>query len=210
MDLKSLPLEYHRSELKIEDLNKNPLTQMQEWMEYALKNNITYFHAANLATVCEQGWPSNRIVLIKEVNAIGPIFFTNYASRKGQELASNNRVAISLFWKELDRQVNLIGRTSKLSTYDSEEYFHSRPRASQISALASHQSHEVSKEELEAKVQEIEKKYLNSEIPFPANWGGYQVSVEQIEFWQGRPNRLHDRFLYRKQNGEWKVDRLAP
>ncbi len=210
MDLKDIKLEYIREELNISDLNSCPIKQLQLWFKEVKDLEISYPNAASLATVDTNGVPSNRIILIKEVSDQGLIFFTDYDGNKAKNLLSNNNASILLYWKELDRQIRITGKTKKIPLEDSKEYFYSRPKESQISALASKQSSIITKEELYKKVDLLNSKYQNSEVDFPENWGGFIVSYEELEFWQGRPNRLHDRFLYTKEKSNWIISRLSP
>jgi pyridoxamine 5'-phosphate oxidase len=210
MDLKDIKLEYIREELNQKDLNKDPIQQIQKWFKEAQISEISYPNAVTLATVNKHGVPSTRIVLVKEITNNGIIFFTDYASQKGIDLKSNNNVSILFFWKELDRQIRISGLATKISKEDSKEYFYSRSRDSQISALASNQSSTVSKEELVSRVKSINKEFEGKEIKFPETWGGYIVSYNSFEFWQGRPNRLHDRFQYEKKAKDWNIQRLSP
>lgn len=215
MDLRKVGQQYERSELKQETLKTNPADQLKEWMELALTAKLPYANAAVLATLDSRGYPQARIVLIKEIKSDSLTFFTNYNSAKGREMQAHNKVSLNIYWKELDRQVRISGAVSKLSREESEEYFYSRPRESQISAIASDQSAPVSKEELAEKVRELEEKYRDKQVEYPEFWGGYEAKIESAEFWQGRPNRLHDRFLYSKENSgsqaqTWNIVRLAP
>ena len=164
-----------------------------------------------LATVDREGKPSSRTVLLKSVNERGFVFFTNYDSRKGREIAQNPNAALTFFWSELERQVCVAGSVTKLSGAESEAYFKSRPRGSQLAAWASNQSEVVAdRAMLETNWRELEKKYPDK-IPLPPNWGGDILRPERIEFWQGRPSRLHDRLCYTRQtNGRWKMERLSP
>ena len=168
-------------------------------------------NAMTLCTVDAQGRPSSRTVLLKGADARGFVFFTNYDSRKGSELAANPNAALTFFWPELERQVCVAGTVIKLPVAESEKYFHSRPRGSQLSAWASNQSSVVeNRAVLEKQWKEIEAKFP-TDIPLPSNWGGFILAPARIEFWQGRPSRLHDRFCYSKQaDGSWKIDRLSP
>ena len=208
-DLKSIQLEYHQKALEQKDLKPTPWDQLSIWFEDLEKEEITYPNAAFLSTSSKDGQPSSRTILIKEFNQEGLIFFTDYESRKGQEIDENPFVSLLFFWKELDRQVRIQGRIRKISREDSEKYFSSRPLGSKISAYSSHQSKKVSKQELEKSVEENHKN-LGKNVPCPVRWGGYLISFDKAEFWQGRPNRLHDRFLFEKQGETWKISRLAP
>ena len=165
-----------------------------------------------LATADAAGKPSARVVLLKEFDERGFVFFTNYESRKARELAANRHAALNFFWAELERQVCVTGSVTQVPREEAEAYFKTRPRGSRLGAWASKQSETVpSREVLEARLQELEKKYPGEEIPLPPFWGGYVLAPGEIDFWQGRPNRLHDRFRYSKQSdGRWLVERLSP
>jgi pyridoxamine 5'-phosphate oxidase len=201
---------YEIGSLNESELEPNPIKQFQSWLDQALKTNIIEPTAFCLATSTSTGQPSARMVLLKGVSEEGFIFYSNYESRKGQELRNNPNAAMSFYWDELERQVRIEGKVSKLSREASESYFRSRPPGSQMGALASEQSKLIdSRETLEAKVKALEAKYGN-DIPFPENWGGYLVTPRVIEFWQGRPSRLHDRLRYRLEEGNWIIERLQP
>jgi pyridoxamine 5'-phosphate oxidase len=165
-----------------------------------------------LATVSQEGQPSARMVLLKEATPDGFVFFTNYRSRKGRELAANPHAALVFFWRELSRQVRITGTVTKTTRAESEAYFRTRPRGAQLSAWASWQSSPVpDRQILETRVSKLETKYAAGSIPAPPNWGGYRLQPESIEFWQGRPSRLHDRIVYSRQaDGPWRIERLAP
>jgi len=169
-------------------------------------------NAATLATVDVEGHPSARVVLLKGVDERGFIFFTNYDSRKGREIAGNPNVALVFYWPDQERQVTIAGAATKIPRAESEAYFKSRPRGSRLAAWASHQSEAIeNREVLESHWRELEAKYPGDEVPMPPNWGGFVIAPVRIEFWQGRPSRLHDRFRYAKQaNGTWKIERLSP
>jgi pyridoxamine 5'-phosphate oxidase len=214
MSLADIRREYTGGGLRRADLDANPVAQFQKWFaqaETALAKNQLDVNAATLATADKNGIPSARVVLLKGLDERGFTFFTNHDSRKGRELAENPNAALVFYWQELERQVCVAGPVGKISRAESEKYFKSRPRGSQLAALASNQSETVSdRGVLEKKWHELEKKFPN-EIPLPSNWGGFILKPERIEFWQGRASRLHDRFCYSRQaNDSWKLERLAP
>jgi pyridoxamine 5'-phosphate oxidase len=215
MQLADIRRDYARAGLRRADLNANPIAQFQSWFDdakSALEKKFLDVNAMTLATADKNGKPSARIVLLKGLDERGFIFYTNYKSRKGRELSQNPNAALTFFWAELERQVCVAGKIKKLSRAESEKYFQSRPRASQIAAWASGQSSVLkNREALEIKWSELEKKFPGEKIPLPPNWGGLVLRPERIEFWQGRPSRLHDRFQYsRQKNNSWKLERLAP
>jgi pyridoxamine 5'-phosphate oxidase len=212
ISLADLRAEYSQAGLNAAELDRDPLRQFQKWFEQALKGGIREPNAMVLATVDPKGQPSVRIVLLKGVDDRGFTFFTNYESRKGLELASNPRAALNFPWVDLERQVNIIGAVTRVSAPESEAYFKSRPRGSRLGAWASRQSQVIAERSLlDGRMKELESKYPDEHIPLPPWWGGYRLNPIEIEFWQGRPNRLHDRFRYLKQaNGLWEVDRLSP
>ncbi len=195
-------------------MQANPLRQFDAWLQEALAAKADEPTAMTVSTCDLQGKPSARVVLLKELSAEGFVFYTNYQSRKGQQLAQNPYAAITFFWPVLERQVRIEGVVKQVSGEISDAYFQSRPKGSQIGAWASPQSQEINgREVLETLEQEMQQKFIADEVlPRPAHWGGYVVIPERLEFWQGRPNRLHDRLEYVKdQNGtDWKIKRLAP
>ena len=190
----------------------NPFEQFNHWWDDAVKSELDEVNAMTLATASATGMPSARIVLLKSVSADGFIFFTNYNSHKGKELEENPFACLVFFWKELERQIRITGTIEKVSAAESDEYFHSRPVGSRIGAWASPQSSVItSRETIEANIVKYEQEFAGAGIARPAHWGGYIVRPTVIEFWQGRPNRLHDRLQYTKlQEGSWKLERLAP
>jgi pyridoxamine 5'-phosphate oxidase len=214
MEIADIRREYTLGGLRRADLDANPIAQFQKWFgqaEAALAQKEIDVNAATLATADKSGKPSARIILLKGLDERGFIFFTNYNSRKGRELAENSNASLVFYWQQLERQVCVAGLIAKISREESENYFKSRPRGSQLAAWASNQSDVVpERAALEAKWNEMETKFPN-EIPLPPNWGGYVLQPERIEFWQGRASRLHDRFCYtRRPDGSWKLGRLAP
>lgn len=208
-DISALHSEYRKSKLSEGELHENPIYQFEKWLSDAIDAKVKEPTAMTLATVNENNQPSARIVLLKFVNEKGLAFFTNYQSRKGNELNKNPKAALVFFWTELERQVRVEGKVSKLSRKISNEYFNLRPKESRISAIISPQSQPIpNRQFLENRVAEFLKN--NNEIITPENWGGYILTPRTFEFWQGRENRLHDRFLYKKIGKRWKISRLAP
>lgn len=205
--------EYRLAGLREENCDPNPILQFERWMEDARAAEIAAPNAMTLSTATQDGRPSARVVLLKDFGELGFVFYTNYTSRKARELEANPYAALTFYWAELARQVRIEGSVRRVSREQSASYFHSRPRGSQLGAWASHQSQLVSsREELEAKLMRVETKYGElDQIPAPDFWGGYCVYHEQIEFWQGQPDRLHDRLLYRRKGEDrWFIDRLSP
>jgi pyridoxamine-phosphate oxidase len=211
-EIQNIRNEYHAASLSEKDSDDNPIKQFDKWFSEALKSQQHEPTAMTLATSTPDGRPSARIVLMKGFNNEGFSFYTNYLSRKGKEIAKNPLGALTFFWDTLERQVRIEGTIEKLSKEESEKYFHSRPKGSQVGAVASPQSQEIdSRAGLEKKWEELDAQYANKEVPKPAHWGGYILKPRMIEFWQGRPSRLHDRILYKKiDNKNWKKVRLAP
>ena len=207
--IKDLRTDYQKSELNVNDLTLEPIILFQQWLTQA----ITYSNDANafvLSTVNSNSVPSSRVLLLRDATKKGFSFFTNYSSRKSQEIEVNPNVCMNFFWPEMERQVRINGSISRLSEQKSDDYFNSRPYESRIGAWCSPQSQVIeSREVLENKIQELKKKYPN-EVPRPENWGGYTIVPNEIEFWQGRASRLHDRFLYNKEGENWTINRLAP
>jgi pyridoxamine 5'-phosphate oxidase len=210
--LTDLRREYASHALDEKDAHADPLQQFTIWFAEALKSQLVDANAMTLATASATGEPSARIVLLKGVDEEGFVFYTNYGSAKGRDLADNPRACLLFFWAELERQVRISGSVTKTTTAESDQYFHSRPIESQIGAAISDQSRPVAdRSHLERRYAELAAKYKDSVVPLPANWGGYRLKPDAIEFWQGRKSRLHDRLLYTRQpDGSWSRARLAP
>jgi pyridoxamine 5'-phosphate oxidase len=204
--------EHSRSCLSEDDLDPDPIRQFALWFDEANQSGIPESNAMTLATAAPDGRPSARIVLLRGADERGFTFFTNYESRKARELDANPFAALVFFWHDLERQVRIEGRVEHVSGDESDRYFHSRPPGARIGAWASPQSQVIAgREDLEAWFLESENRHADGVIPRPANWGGYRLIPDSIEFWQGRPNRLHDRLRYRLGPGrEWRIERLAP
>jgi pyridoxamine 5'-phosphate oxidase len=211
LNINSLRKEYRLRPLDLNHLNLNPFLQFHTWFEEAQQAQALESNAMALATASLEGQPSCRIVLLKQMDARGFAFFTNYDSRKGQDLANNPIACATFYWSVLERQVVIGGKVEKLTHQESEAYFASRPRGSQLGAWASHQDQILqSRAELEEAYQQFEKMYEGKTIPMPSYWGGYRLLPDRFEFWQGRPNRLHDRFRYLLKDSVWQIERLAP
>lgn len=210
--LADIRINYSRQELSEDSVSGDPISQFQVWLDEAIQSKVDEPTAMVLATVNAEGKPSARVVLLKDVSAQGFSFFTNYGSRKGRELNDFPFAAVTFFWPSLERQVRIEGKVVKVAPEVSDAYFHSRPKGSQIGAWASPQSQEIeSREVIEKADKQLTAKYEDAEvIPRPSHWGGYQLQPERFEFWQGRPNRLHDRILYEQQQDNWNIKRLAP
>ncbi len=204
--------DYSKFTLDERDVLPNPIAQFQRWFDEALRAEVLEPNAMVLSTISDDGYPSSRVVLLKDIRPSGFSFFTNYHSKKGQSMLQRKQVSLLFFWPELQRQVRIEGWVEKLPSEDSDEYFASRPRGSRLGALASPQSQVIAdRSVLETRLQEVEATFSGQEtIPRPAFWGGYQVSPMHIEFWQGRSSRLHDRIAYVFQEGAWLCQRLAP
>ena len=203
--------DYTQSGLLETDVDPNPFKQFQQWFDQALAAQLPEPNAMTLATVSQDGKPKARIVLLKNFTEQGFVFYTNYNSQKGQELAQNPSAALIFWWAELERQVRIEGSVEKVAESESEEYFYSRPVGSQLGAWASQQSQVIdNREVLEHRLQELQEIYQNQNIPEPPHWGGYRIVPQAIEFWQGRSNRLHDRLYYSLLEHTWVVKRLSP
>ena len=210
-DLKKLRKEYTRAGLTEADAHPDPIEQFRRWFEEALAANLHEPNAMTLATSTPDGRPSARVVLLKGFDERGFVFYTNYEGRKAQELDENPYCALVFYWGDLERQVRVEGRAGRVPKEESDAYYEGRPRGSRLGAWASVQSHPIrDREALEARLWELEAEYEGCEIPRPPFWGGYRVEPEEVEFWQGRENRLHDRLLYRRSHEGWDVVRLQP
>ena len=198
--------------LRRRDLDPDPIKQFSNWFTAAIEAEIRDVNAMSLATAGRDGKPTVRIVLLKGFNQDGFVFFTNYESEKGVQLEANPYAALAFYWIELDRQIRISGKAEKTSRQESESYFRSRPIGSQLGAWASRQSEVLdARRVLDARMAEMTERFGGKPIPLPPHWGGYRVVPDMMEFWQGRPNRLHDRFRYRLQSdGSWLIERLAP
>jgi pyridoxamine 5'-phosphate oxidase len=194
------------------DVDADPIVQFTRWFEQALAGEIAEPNAMTVATATREGIPSARMVLLKGFDARGFVFYTNYESQKGRELAENPVAALVFHWVELHRQVRVAGAVERVSAEESDAYFQSRPRGSRLGAWVSHQSTVLTgREEIETRLAALTAQYGEGEIPLPPYWGGYRVIPASVEFWQGRPSRLHDRLRYRRQpDGSWRIERLSP
>lgn len=211
MSIASLRREYSLATLDVADVDAEPVAQFLRWFDEARAAEITESNAMTLATCDAGGVPAARIVLLKEVDARGFVFFTDYRSRKGIELAENPRAALVFFWKEIERQVRVTGRVERVSPGESEAYFRSRPRGSRIGAWASRQSAVIAgREWLAQEVARLEARHPGDDVPLPPHWGGFRVLPDEVEFWQGRPSRLHDRVRYQRRDDSWVIERLSP
>ncbi|MBS0847470.1 pyridoxamine 5'-phosphate oxidase [Citrobacter sp. JGM124] len=203
--------EYTQGGLRRQQLTETPLPLFERWLAQACEAKLADPTAMVVATVDEHGQPYQRIVLLKHYDERGMVFYTNLGSRKAQQIEHNARISLHFPWHMLERQVMVQGIAERLSTLEVLKYFHSRPRDSQIGAWVSKQSSRISARGiLEGKFLELKQKFQSGEVPLPSFWGGFRVSIEQMEFWQGGANRLHDRFLYQRNENGWNIDRLAP
>lgn len=212
MNLADLRRDYARAALDESHTDADPFAQFRHWFREAEAAQVLEPNAMTLATATPDGWPSARIVLLKDVRGEGFVFFTDYRSRKGLELEANPRAALVWLWGDLERQVRAVGTVTRLPVEESAAYYHTRPEGSRLGAWASHQSAVLSdREALERQWAEVQARYASGEIPLPPHWGGYVVTPHEIEFWQGRQSRLHDRIVYtRGADGRWQRGRLSP
>lgn len=210
-ELADLRREYSREVLDETAVDADPFTQFGRWIHEAIVADLPDATAMTLSTVDADNRPSSRVVLLKGFDQTGFTFYTNYESRKARELASNPYATLHFFWAELERQINIRGRTEKASREEAEAYFRTRPVESRVGAWASHQSTEVaSRSEIEKKFDEMLAQFKGGDVPLPPYWGGYRVTPDRFEFWQGRPSRLHDRVCYTLENDSWRISRLSP
>lgn len=211
MTVADLRCDYRLQALLETEVDANPIGQFQRWFEQALAAELPEPNAMTLATVTAEGKPAARMVLLKGFDQQGFVFYTNYLSRKGQDLSQAPWAALVFWWAELERQVRIEGQVTKVSAQETDTYFYSRPRGSQLGAWASEQSRVIGDRTiLEHRLQELEQHYQDQPIPRPPHWGGYRLQPHRIEFWQGRPNRLHDRLCYQQEGELWTIERLSP
>ena len=211
MSIADIRREYARARLDEAHVSPDPVAEFDRWFTQAQEAKVLEPNAMALATATRDGTPSVRMVLLKGYDERGFVFFTDYRSRKGAELEGNPRAALAFYWGELERQVRITGTVELTSAQESEEYFRTRPRGSRLGAWVSHQSRVIpSRDLLESRLREVEERFPTDDVPLPPHWGGYRLRPEELEFWQGREDRLHDRIRYMRDGGGWKVERLSP
>ena len=210
MDIAGIRRDYKLKQLDKTDVSQDPLVQFKAWFKEALDAKVMEPNAMNLSTIKVSGKPSSRIVLLKDIEENGFVFYTNYESNKGQQLAHQPFAALCFFWPELERQIRIEGKITKVSSAVSDEYFQSRPYESRIGAWVSPQSQIISDRNILEKTFQLVKEKYNKVVPRPAHWGGYILMPDSMEFWQGRESRLHDRMMYENKNNIWELNRLAP
>jgi pyridoxamine 5'-phosphate oxidase len=209
--INTLRHDFTKKKLDENDVNNNPILQFEKWFKEAVDAQVNEPNAMTVCSATTEGKPSARILLLRSFTENGFVYYTNYASRKGIEIAANPNCSLLFFWPELERQIRIEGEVEKQTTEESDLYFNSRPRESKLGAWASEQSRVIiNREVLNKKYEKLSKKYPDENVPRPPYWGGYILKPLSIEFWQGRPNRLHDRILYTKENNNWKIERLSP
>lgn len=209
---KQLDRQYSLAGLDLPDLDPDPIRQFERWFNEAKAAGLLDANAMTVATATPDGIPSARVVLLKGLDERGFTFFTNYDSPKGRDLAANPIAALTFYWAALERQVRIVGKVSRVSREESDSYFHSRPLGSQLGAAISHQSSVIAdRSVIEQELVKLEATVVDGQVPLPDFWGGYRVAPDSLEFWQGRPSRLHDRLRYRRdENGAWIIERLSP
>lgn len=211
MTIADLRREYARARLDESDVDPDPIVEFRRWFDDAIRAEVLEPNAMTLATATPDGMPSARIVLLKGVDAAGFTFFTDYRSQKGRELEANPRAALVFYWPEIERQVRVTGNVSMVARAEAAAYFRTRPEGSRLGAWTSHQSEVIpNRAALEERLASVTQRFAGQDIPLPPHWGGFRVAPETIEFWQGRPNRLHDRLRYVREAEGWRVERLSP
>jgi pyridoxamine 5'-phosphate oxidase len=211
MSIADIRREYARARLDEKSVSSDPMVEFARWFAEAQEAQVEEVNAMTLATASGSGAPSARVVLLKAFDARGFVFFTDYRSRKGEEIEANPQAALVFFWSELERQVRITGTVERTSAAESETYFRTRPLGSRLGAWVSHQSRVIpSRVPLETGMREVETRFKDGDIPLPPHWGGYRVVAETVEFWQGRENRLHDRIRYVREGNGWRIERLSP